>query len=217
MMMRKMISNLQTIYKHVSQHYNSDQNNQCVGYQNKQFSIFLLNLATTACSPPRHPSTKQFTVEQTANAVVHQITMETTTKYEKLANDPVTKDVWQQAMCKELGHFAQGIDETAGINTVFFMSRNEIRTIPKDRTATYAWIVVDYRPQKADPKRVWITVEGNLIEYPGKLTPRTVDLTTTKILWNSLLSLGCKFWWNSGGILEEFWVTLEILVILTVT
>jgi hypothetical protein len=143
--------------------------------------------------------------------------METTTKYEKLANDPVTKDVWQQAMCKELGHFAQGIDETAGINTVFFMSRNEIRTIPKDRTATYAWIVVDYRPQKADPKRVWITVEGNLIEYPGKLTPRTVDLTTTKILWNSLLSLGCKFWWNSGGILEEFWVTLEILVILTVT
>jgi hypothetical protein len=50
---------------------------------------------------------------------------------------------------------------------------------------TYANIVVDYRPQKSDP---------NLINYPGELTTRTADLTTAKILWNSILSTeGAKF------------------------
>ena len=39
-----------------------------------------------------------------------------------------------------------------------------------------------------------ITEGGNLIEYPGELTTRTADLTTSKILWNSVLSTeGAKF------------------------
>ena len=50
------------------------------------------------------------------------------------------------------------------------MSKEEIKRIPKDRTVTYARIVVDYRPQKEDPNRVQITVSGNLIDYPGELT-----------------------------------------------
>ena len=33
-----------------------------------------------------------------------------------------------------------------------------------------------------------ITVGGNLIDYPDELTNRTVDLTTTKLLWNSVIS-----------------------------
>ena len=33
-----------------------------------------------------------------------------------------------------------------------------------------------------------ITVGGNLIDYPGELTTRTADLTTTKLLWNSVIS-----------------------------
>jgi hypothetical protein len=53
---------------------------------------------------------------------------------------------------------------------------------------TYARIVVDYRPQKADPNRVRITAGDNLITYPEELTTRTADLTTTKILWNSVIS-----------------------------
>jgi len=35
---------------------------------------------------------------------------------------------------------------------------------------------------------VRITVGGNLIDYPGELTTRTADLTTAKIMWNSVLS-----------------------------
>jgi hypothetical protein len=69
-----------------------------------------------------------------------------------------------------------------------FLDHQGVRNIPKDRTITYARVVVDYRPQKANPNRVRITVGGNLIDYPGELTTNTADLVTSKILWNSVLS-----------------------------
>jgi hypothetical protein len=31
-------------------------------------------------------------------------------------------------------------------------------------------------------------VGGNLINYPGELTIKTADLTTSKLMWNSVLS-----------------------------
>jgi hypothetical protein len=76
--------------------------------------------------------------EHFANAVVHPVTKETITKYEKVANDPVTRDVWTKAFCKELGRLAQGYGGTIGTETIFFMSHKEIKAIPKDRTVTYA-------------------------------------------------------------------------------
>ena len=91
-------------------------------------------------------------------------------------------------MCKELGRLAQGYDKTKGTNTVYFMKKEDIKNIPKDRTVTYARIVVDYRPQKSDPNRVRITAGGNLITYPFELTTRTANLPTSKILWNSTIS-----------------------------
>ena len=68
------------------------------------------------------------------------------------------------------------------------MTHEEIKLIPKDRTVTYGRVVVYNRPQKKDPNRVRITAGGNLIQYPGELTTRTADLTTSKLLWNSVLS-----------------------------
>ena len=91
-------------------------------------------------------------------------------------------------MCIELGRLAQGYKDTKGTNTIKFLTPDEIRHIPNDRTVTYARIVVDYRPQKEDPNRVRITVGGNLIDYPYELSTRTADLTTTKIMWNSVIS-----------------------------
>ena len=39
-----------------------------------------------------------------------------------------------------------------------------------------------------------VTAGGNLINYPGELTTRTADLSTTKILWNSVIStLGARY------------------------
>ncbi len=68
------------------------------------------------------------------------------------------------------------------------MTLNDNQYIPNDRKVTYSRIVIDYRPQKADPNCVCITVGGNLIDYPYKSTTRTIDLTTTKIMWNSMIS-----------------------------
>ena len=68
------------------------------------------------------------------------------------------------------------------------MTHKEIWNIPRDRTVIYARMVVDYRPQKPDPNRVRITAGGNLIKHPDELTTWTADLTTSKILWNSVLS-----------------------------
>jgi hypothetical protein len=98
-------------------------------------------------------------------------------------------------MSKELHRLAQGkAGITKGTNTVFFMSHNEIRAIPSDRTVTYARVVIDHRPQKEDLNRVCITVGGNLINYPFELTTRTADMVSSKILWNSTISTeGARF------------------------
>ena len=77
---------------------------------------------------------------------------------------------------------------TAGTDSLFVMTHKEIRNILKDRTVTYEQRVVDYRPQKPDPNRVRITSGGDIIKYLGKLTTRTADLTTSKIIWNIVVS-----------------------------
>ena len=91
-------------------------------------------------------------------------------------------------MCVELGIFAQGYQDIPGTNTIKFMTQEEIKNIPSDRTVTYARTVVDYWADKDDPNRVCITVGGNAIEYPGEIATRTADLMTTKVLWDSVIS-----------------------------
>ena len=135
-------------------------------------------------------------LEEVANCVVHPVTKETITKSKKLIEDPLLRETWSKAMCKELGRLCQGFGETEGTNTMRFFDPEGIKNITKDRVVTYARIVVDYRPQKADPSRVRITAGGNLIQYPGELTTRTADLRTTKIMLNSVISTReyCKEW-----------------------
>jgi hypothetical protein len=151
---------------------------------------FLRFFTPTKLSKQQETFKPKIQLKHTCNGVVHPITQETITKYKTLTNDPLLKEVWTQAMCKELGHLAQGWGGKKGSDMVFFMTPEEIKRIPSGRMVTYAHIVVDYRPQKDDPNHVCITVGvgGNLIDYPGELTTRTADLTTTKILWNSTIS-----------------------------
>ena len=74
------------------------------------------------------------------------------------------------------------------------MTHEEIKCIPGDITVTYACIVVDFRTQKTDPNRVRITVGGNLIDYPYELTTRTADITTSKVMRNSvIITPGAKY------------------------
>ena len=82
--------------------------------------------------------------------MAHPVTKETITKYQKLVSNPLLRDVWAEAMAKELGRLVQGYDNVEGTDTIRFLDHNGIRRIPKYRTVTYARIVVNYRPQKED-------------------------------------------------------------------
>ena len=109
--------------------------------------------------------------------------------YHKLLKQDSTREIWALAMCKELGGLSQvytGIVE--GKNIFFFMSNDKIRDILPNKTVTYAHIVVDYRSQKADPNPVRLTVGGNLLNVPGNLSTTTAYLTTSNILFNSVVS-----------------------------
>ena len=86
---------------------------------------------------------------------------------------------------------AQGDKRIGAIGTNKFkiLCPDQVLLILNDHVVTYANIVVDYRPHKEDPNRVRIMAGGNLIIYPGELTTRTAYITTSKILWNSVLSI----------------------------
>ena len=72
---------------------------------------------------------------------------------------------------------------------IFVMTHNQIAEMrTKGKKPTYARMVVDFCPQKEDPNRTRITAGGNLIKYAGELTTRTADLTTAKMLRNSVIS-----------------------------
>ncbi len=43
-------------------------------------------------------------------------------------------------------------------------------------------------PQKADPNRICITAEGNLIQCDCELSVPTADIDTAKLHWNNVIS-----------------------------
>ena len=84
---------------------------------------------------------------------------------------------------KELDRISQGYkDIVKDTDTVTFMTREEVKKIPKYKTVTYAWITANYREEKANPYQIRITVGRNLIKYSGLITLTTADLITSKIL-----------------------------------
>jgi hypothetical protein len=126
-----------------------------------------------------------------ASPMIHPTTGETISSYKRLMNDPETAEVLQTAFGKDFGGMAQGDDKTGqkGMNSVFVMTHKEINIARNaGHKWTYARVVVNYRPQKEDPDRIRIAVGGNLITYRGNTSTQTADLTTSKLLWNSVLS-----------------------------
>lgn len=97
------------------------------------------------------------------------------------------KDVWSKSYANELGRLTQGVRDIPGTNTMFFIHKSEI---PEDRRKdiTYGRIVVVVRPQKKEQERTRLTVGGNLIDYPWEVATPTADLTTAKLLFNSVIS-----------------------------
>jgi hypothetical protein len=94
---------------------------------------------------------------------------------------------WEHSFAKEIGHLTHGVGPCilTGTNTIFFIPKAEV---PKDRKVTYGHICVNIGPQKTEPHRTRLTVRGNLIQYPNDVSTPTADLTTAKLLFNSVIS-----------------------------
>ena len=125
------------------------------------------------------------------NAVLDSVTGKLLEYRDLLKTD--SKERWYDGCSKEFARLCQGRkkDDTTSTNTIFFKHPDEL---PPGKKATYLRICSNYRPQKADPYRVRFTVGGNLVDYRGNTYTPTADLTTAKLLINSILSTpGAKF------------------------
>lgn len=112
-------------------------------------------------------------------------------EYRHLIKMDKYKEVWSASFARELYQLAQGNETIKGTDTIFFIPRSKV---PPGRKVTYGRIVVDYRPQKDDPNRTRLTVGGDRLEYPWNKSTPTAGLTTSKLLFNSILSTaGAKF------------------------
>jgi hypothetical protein len=120
-----------------------------------------------------------------ANSVINEDTG-ASLKNCHLIKDDITFTVWNKAASNEFGRLAQGVGyHIEGSNTIFFIPR---QAVPKGKIITYRRFVVDIRPNKSEIHRFRLTVRGNLIQYPGDVSTRSADLTTSKCLWNSTIS-----------------------------
>ena len=93
--------------------------------------------------------------------------------------------LWQNSNCEEIGRLAQGYGAIKGTNTIHFIRRS---AIPRGHKAAYLRVVSAFRPEKEKPHRIRWTVCGDQVDYPFEVSTKTADLTTTKLLFNSVLS-----------------------------
>ena len=107
---------------------------------------------------------------------------------------------------------------TTGTNTLRFRRKNEV---PSNKKVTYGRIVTSIRPQKHETHRTRLTVGGNLLDYHGDTSTTTIDVTTTKIHLNSIISTpNAKFatvdidnFYLNNLLPESEWMKLPIFII----
>jgi hypothetical protein len=96
---------------------------------------------------------------------------------------------WKTSNAEEIGRMFQGLgpdsDMPTGTGTLSFINKSQI---PKTKKSTYVRVVCADRPEKANTKRVRWTAGGDRIDYPGNKTTKTADITTAKLLFNSVIS-----------------------------
>ena len=106
-----------------------------------------------------------------------------------LMKDQSTKIVWDPAMSTE-------VDRLHDTGTIRFIPRS---AVPQNKKVVYLKIVVDIREHKAVKERVRIVatptaVGGGKVNYAGKTTTRTVEVSTVKMHLQSVLSTpGAKY------------------------
>jgi hypothetical protein len=126
-----------------------------------------------------------------ANSVINEDTG-ASLEYLHLIQDDSTFPVWNKAAAHAFVRLAQGVGgRIEGSNTFFVIPR---KAVPKGKIIIYGRFVVNIRPNKSETHRVRLTVGGNLLQYPGDVSTRSADITTSKCLWNSTISTeGAKY------------------------
>jgi hypothetical protein len=103
-------------------------------------------------------------------------------EYKALMKHPRIQPLLTRGFGNECGRLFQGIQDIRGTTTCFFI---KLTDIPKDRNITYGKVVCDCKPHKKEKERLWLTVGGDILHYPGDVNNSTADITTLKILINS--------------------------------
>jgi hypothetical protein len=105
-------------------------------------------------------------------------------EYSAPIKDPRLQPLWTRGFGNECGRLFQGIRDIPGTDTCFFTT---LKNIPHDRHITYGKIVCDYKPHKKEKELVRLTIGGDRLDYSGDVATSTADITTFKILINSIL------------------------------
>jgi hypothetical protein len=79
----------------------------------------------------------------------------------------------------------------SGTNTIHFISPSELLV---GRKPTYLRVVAEYKPHKDEKHRIRFTCGSDRVDYPGKVSTKTADITTAKLLFNLVISTpGARF------------------------
>jgi hypothetical protein len=114
--------------------------------------------------------------------------------YCQLIRHPTLRNDWTLSSANEFGRLAQGVgNRIKGTNTIRFIAKADI-PIKHRKDVTYGQFVCTVHPEKKEPNRTRFTVDGDHINYPGKVATPTADMLTAKILFNSIISIpGARF------------------------
>jgi hypothetical protein len=114
--------------------------------------------------------------------------------YRQLLHHPAYRDDWTKSSANEFGRLANGVGGwVKGTNTICFIHK---KYIPTDRLkdVTYGQFVCMVRPEKKEPNRTQLLVDGDQINYPGEVATPTADMLAAKILFNSVIpTAGARF------------------------
>jgi hypothetical protein len=94
---------------------------------------------------------------------------------------------WLYSIANDFGRLTKDVAPhmPSGSETMRYLSHHQL---PPGRQATYARFVATEHPHRAETKQVRLTVGGNLVNYPDKASTPTADLSTVKLLLNSVIS-----------------------------
>ena len=111
-----------------------------------------------------------------------------------LIKDPRVADIRWQAVGNKWGlHSSKLKSGIKGTNEVVAIKKDDVH-IDHWKDMTYTGICTEYREQNEEKHWLWTTIGNNRINYPSNISIRTEQLTTIKLLLNSVVStLGASF------------------------